>query len=199
MADKKTLVLSRLELQAEDLEQRVEEAVHYHETIEAHKELIKREEIDRDLLRQHKADLEAAPEIDPFMVLIDRIAKELERRQEELKEIYREWPKELQARDSARYAMEGLQSRFQVMSVRLREAKLRLAQESLKRAKKKEGTWQEAQRRWNEKVIASEVAKVEREQQSSQKVARLNELKADQARNQDTSQPPPTITPNTNV
>ena len=203
MKSKPPVKLNRLERQAEELEASVEQAVNDWGKIERDKKTIEREEIERGLLRHHRDELASAPEIEPFLDSIGKIEAELARRQEELKKLYQEdWPKERQERDSRRFEMEGLQARFRVVNERVLSLKLKLAAEELRHKKgARPDPVEEHKRRWNEAIIAQEMAKLEREMKAHpatpQDVAKLNELKADQARNSDMSQPPPIITPNT--
>ncbi len=205
MQSKPPVKLNRLEHQAAELEERMEAATAHWEKIERDKKTIEREEIERGVLRHHRDELAAAPEIDPFLDSISKIEAELARRQEELKKLYQEeWPKERQERDSRRYEMEGLQARFRVINERVLSLRLKLAAEALRNKKgDRLDPAEEQKRRWNEAIIAKEMSKLEREMKAHpatpQDMAKLKELKADQARNDDLSQPPPIITPSTNL
>lgn len=201
MKTKQPAQLNKLEHQAEELEGQVDQAVAHWEKIERDKKKVEQEEIERGVLRGHMAELSAGPEIEPFLDSISKIEDELARRQEELKKLYvEEWPKERLERDSRRFEAEGLQSRFRVLNERVRKLKWHLAQEALKGKKKGgEDREEEQRRRWNEAIIAKEMAKLEQKTKTRaptpQDIERLNDLKADLARNQDPAQPPPTITP----
>lgn len=199
MIPKQPTSLRRLEHQAEELEKCFDDALAYHEKIESDKKLLERKGIEWGILEKHKADLEAAEERAPFEDSIAKIEAELLKQHEELKKLLKEeWPKEIMARDWARYEAEGLESRYRVLNDRIRNARLRLAKEALaKKHDQKESLADRQKRAWNEAIIQKEMSKLESEMKSggstSQKVVRFSELKEASARNQDTSQPPPTI------
>ena len=197
--------LNRLESEATALEQQVDLAVAHYEKIERDKKKIEQEEIERGILRHHRDQLAAADRIEPFLDSISKIESELRRRQEELKKLYQEdWPRERQERDSRRYEMEGLQARYRELNQKVLLLKLRLSQESLESGKKSQAdSAAEQKRRWNEALLAQEMAKLEHDLKTRpatpRDVAKLNELKADLAQNQDLSQPPPTISSSLNL
>lgn len=194
---KKPIELSRLEYKTDELEKLVEAAEAYHEKAEADKKFMEQKQEEWGVLEGQEASLETAEDRAAHLEKIARIKAQLLREKDELREFLAVvFPKEMLARDWARREAEALESRHRALENRLHRVELQWAAQTQKEKRQgQQNTKDEQQRRWNERIIALEMAKTERETSSSQKVARLNELKTAEARNQDLSQPPPTITP----
>lgn len=202
MKSKPSKQSSRIEREVIELEQQFEQAAAISDRTERDKLENEEDAIKQKVLLGHRDQLMAAPDRKYFLDSIRKLDAELERDEEEFerKERRKRWPKELQERESRRHEKEGWRSRLRVLESRALALKVQQAAEE-RRKKEAAETNQvdERTRSWNRKVIATELAKAEREPQSARKVERLNELKIAQAQNQDPAQPPPTITPSTNV